>query len=53
MGEMLVCEMKAASKSGLLKLEKPNGARAEVQKARSGLGLNVQIVNSKTKNRYI
>jgi len=43
MGEMLVCGVNAASKSGLLELKKPNGPRGEVQKDRSGLGFNVQI----------
>jgi len=41
MGEMLVCEVNAASKSELLELKEPNGPRGEVEKARSGLDLNV------------
>jgi len=36
MGEMLICEVDAASKSELLGLKKPNGPEGEVQKARSG-----------------
>jgi len=44
-------EVKAASRSRLLELKKMNGPRGEAQKAQSGLGLNVQIVNSKDKKR--